>query len=381
MSAEVCDLRWPCGVDFRPRWPTAPNGMWRSRSGSVTAWLWDVHLEGQASLDFTIGNAKYALDASPHVTVRLDQAGEGEVAQDPLGLHPLYEARHAGNVFIANCPHRTAAVLAASTGEPVRKSLAMSAWLVTGERAIGRMTGYVGVDCAPSGARLSVHPESGVRYVTTRPPWATAPDESEGATAHDLVDQCVAEMVLNVKAHVANAAQKPKLQLTGGYDSRLVLALAVEAGVMKDVDVVTYKTAGDPNHPDVRVASQLAKQARLQHIIEPWSAYGRAKGGPSASVHRTAGMLSLRFPDQRDRHSTHIWEGLLGESLRSNAKSRTPIRSANELLAFGYGGRCILRCCVASRRSTRWSAVWRYSSHCWTANAWTVHLTTTTRDT
>ena len=333
----------PISADFVPAWPTAPDAVWQNELRSVTVWLWDVATPNahrrlssrvRTPLHFTVGNADYlASVASPQVTVRLDRHGAGEIAQDPLGLHPLYEAKHRETTFVSNCAHLTAALLAAATGEPVRKSLAMAAWLATDDRPIGRLTGYEGVLCTPYATRLQVHSTNGIAYCPAQPPWIAGEDEFAGATTDDLVDRCAAEMVENLRAHVANADGRPQLQLTGGYDSRLVLALAVEAAVLKDVDVVTFRTASNPNHPDVVIASQLTAEASIDHAVEPWPPMVRDGGGQAALAQRTAGMLSLRMPDRRPADGPLALYGLLGEAFRSNVRTQQPITSLDGLLA------------------------------------------------
>ena len=350
----ICVGRGTTG--FRPAWPSVPDCRWQGASARVSAWLWGVPgATGETGpLQFTIGNGAFRrdaygaaagdaerdLNAIPHVTVRLNADGQGEVAQDPLGLHPLYEARHRRRTFISNCLHLTAAMLAASTGTPVRKSLAMSAWLATGDRPIGRMTGYEGVFCTPYAAHLAIHPKRGVSYVHQTLPWAVEADPFEGVSADDLIDQAVAEMVRGLKRHVAGAAGRPLLPLSGGYDSRLVLALAAEADVLGDVDVVTY---GDADDQDVTLASELAKRLRLRHRVKPPKyASGDGRTGERHVTVATdlkdlvgsrAGMLSLRLDNERVAGGPVILHGLLGEALRANVRTERPIRTRQELLA------------------------------------------------
>jgi hypothetical protein len=53
-----------------------------------------------------------------------------------------------------------------------------------------------------------------------------------------------------------------ELSLTGGKDSRLVLAALVRAGV-----AVRAKTHGFPEHPDVTVAAEIARRLGIEHVI------------------------------------------------------------------------------------------------------------------
>ena len=127
-----------------PKWTTAPDASWSNHSGQVKAWIWgdripDMHAD---ELQFAIGHAVTSeVTVSPYVSVRVDRTGRGEIEQDPLGLHPLYAGTHSGTTFIANNPHRIAAMLSAARGVNVGKCLSLSAYLVSGERPIGFKTG------------------------------------------------------------------------------------------------------------------------------------------------------------------------------------------------------------------------------------------------
>jgi len=53
-----------------------------------------------------------------------------------------------------------------------------------------------------------------------------------------------------------------KLGITGGKDSRLVLALAINSGIKSKIQLFTN---GHPNHPDVVVGKMIADRLNLQH--------------------------------------------------------------------------------------------------------------------
>jgi hypothetical protein len=57
-------------------------------------------------------------------------------------------------------------------------------------------------------------------------------------------------------------AEPVELSLTGGKDSRLVLAALVRAGVP-----VRAKTHGFPEHPDVTVAAEIARRLGIEHVV------------------------------------------------------------------------------------------------------------------
>lgn len=314
---------------LNPKWTTAPDVSWNNHSGQVKAWIWGDRTPDRhaGELQLTIGNAvNTAVTVSPYVNVRLDRTGRGEIVQDPLGLHPLYTGTHSGTTFVSNNPHRIAAILSAARGATVRKCLSLSACLVSGERPMGFKTGYEGILCTPFATRLKIHPVRGVEYAPQHSPWSRDAGVLDRAEADSVIDRCTVEMVENMRSYVADAECNPTLQLTGGYDSRLVLALAIKAGVLKDVDVVTY---GDAKHPDALIAAELTRRLRIGHSILPATPNRNLRD----HVYRTAGMMSCRLGSEPKTGAPLILHGLLGETFRSNIRTQTPIRSREQLIA------------------------------------------------
>ena len=312
-----------------PTWTTAPDTSWSDNSGQVKAWGWGERMSeaNAGELRFAV---RHAADAAgtvgPYVNVRLDRTGCGVIEQDSICLHPLYAGSHGSTTFISNDPHRIAVALSAVSGITVRKCLSLSAYLVSGERPIGFETGYEGIRCTPFATRLKIDPFRGVEYVPLHPPWSPECSVLDGAEADSAIDRCTTEMMDNLRSYVAGARCKPTLQLTGGYDSRLVLALAIGAGVLKDVDVVTY---GDARHPDALIAAELTERLHIGHTIRP----ARPGGNPREHVQRTAGALSCRMRSAPTGEASTVLHGLLGETLRSNVRTRVPIQSRKQLIA------------------------------------------------
>ena len=302
---------------------------WRNDSEQVGVWIWkrrclSISTEG---LNFTVGHSSSNLGRDcPYVNVRIDRYGRGKIEQDPLGLHPLYMGVNRDATFLSNDPHRIAEALSLVRGSSVSKCLSLSAYLVSGERPIGFKTGFEGIECTPYATRLEIDSTHGVEYFSQPPLWSSDWDVLDRREVDSVIEFCATEMAERLRTWVENAQRKPTLPLTGGYDSRLVLALAIEAGILHSVNVVTR---GNVEHPDVLTAAELTKRLRVDHNI--------AASKPSSDilrnhVHRTAGMVSLRLGSAPKADAPLLLHGLLGETFRSNVRTQTPIQSREELI-------------------------------------------------
>ena len=195
---------------------------------------------------------------------------------------------------------------------------------------MGDRTGYAGVRCVPFLAHLEVSPPS-IRVVASSspPPWIRqAPAPTDFAHA---IDELEASLVAEMRQAVAGSAVyvgRPRLQLTGGRDSRLVLALAVRGGLIDDVDVVTH---GSTRTADARVACQVAWSTNVRHVVEDWP---QVADDPFDHVCTTCGALNLSEASRRSGRSSQptILSGLLGETLSSNFPSTAPLTTRSHLL-------------------------------------------------
>lgn len=319
------------GIAPAPVWRESPSTTWRDISGRVRAWVWGeaVHDRPASDLSFrsTITHEVTADDIGPHVNVRLEARGFGTIEPDVIGLHPLYAGEIGNETFASNCPHRVAEALL-SQGATVRRSLTMSALLASCERPFGLGTGFDEVSCAAAGEMLTIDRNQGIRCTpTVDVPWTANDDILLGTEVNAVIDDCVDEMIERIERWISLAPSRPVLLLTGGLDSRLVLALVIAAGRLDDVDAVTY---GVTRSPDVVAASELAKKLGIPHTVRP----PQGLHGLRDHVRRTAGMLSCRMRSESEPDDSIILHGLLGETLRSNIRTNRPIRTRDQLIAW-----------------------------------------------
>lgn len=276
-----------------PRGRTAgPPGTWASHVSAL----------GPAPSAATIADRLVGVFAA----LVLDGEGRGWVGADPLGLRCLYNGSRGGRVAVAS----RAALVAGALGTPGRGDRAAT-WLAALGYHVGTATGYDAVDLLAPGAVVRI--DDGEARVEVRHPFAEPPSPG---TVEDAADVLVEEVGAGLRSALSIPARRHVLAITGGRDSRLLLAVALIHGLADELDL---ETVGPPDLPDVLVAERLAATFGLRHRSrfiglrpeEPYPAIA------SRFVERTASLvnawdLSTPGPDDEVRIT-----GIGGEALRS----------------------------------------------------------------
>ena len=270
--------------------------------------------------------------------IDVDAAGTGLIEQDDFGLEPLYVATHAGFSFVANRPDLIAFAWHRVFGRPPKRDFTFGALLAFKGYPMGDRTGYREVRCVPFFASLRISPD-GVQIVDFRsPPWLSiGPTQSiTKGDLRDAIDEVEALLIDGMRLAVASVpsyAGRPAIQLTGGRDSRLSIALALRGGIIDDLDAITF---GRPGTADARIASEVAESADNRHSLHPWPP---ATQDLPDHVRRTTGALSAREPCQADprfRQAIMV-SGLLGETFRTNYPTTEPLCSRSQVLRSFLG--------------------------------------------
>ena len=289
---------------------------WSDPTGRVVvkAWPGDAPRDERNGLRITAGWPVAIEDrlAGHYAEADLNSSGQGTVRQDPYGLHPLYIGSDRGVTLVANRPHLVAGALEQLTGTLAARDHRCAAWLAFSGRPIGDRTGYEDVSCVPFGATVRIDPDHGVTFSFTDAPWLPS--------AMDIDDSCIdrieSELIANLRAAINAMSAPPRLQLTGGRDSRLVLALAVRAGLLQDVEIVTN---GKADTPDVIVAKDLATSLGLGHTLLKWNDSVIDRHELCAHVGRVAGAVGCTDGStflSKDGRMT--LSGFHGETLRTH---------------------------------------------------------------
>jgi hypothetical protein len=192
--------------------------------------------------------------AGEYAVARLHSCGTLEVFGDPAGLHQIFHVE--GRPIVASRAG-FAAILAGDAKADPESGL----WLGTIGYRVGAPSGWAGVRQMPQGARL-VADASGSRAIAEPFRLPVSRGFAEGGA--ELLRQGLEE----AKAAIRLAAGKGAfdLPITGGKDSRVVLAIALAAGLR---DRLTLFTRGYAGHPDVVVGALIAARLGVPHRREP----------------------------------------------------------------------------------------------------------------
>ncbi|HWI85376.1 MAG TPA: hypothetical protein VNT42_03500 [Sphingomonas sp.] len=224
--------------------------VWRIEAGTGT--LLDAYAVAQlldrpgASLPDNI--------AGEYAIARLHVGGTLEAFSDPAGLHQLFFSGESG--IVSN-----RAAFAALIGGDPGKGREAGLWLGAIGYRVGDATGWSGARQLLPNARLIVD-ATGSRVA---PSGLQLPDPR----GYDMGGRALLTQGLEqAKAAIRLAAGDGPLDLpiTGGKDSRAVLAIALAAGLR---DRLSLFTRGYAAHPDVVAGAQIAKRLGAPHRREP----------------------------------------------------------------------------------------------------------------
>ena len=133
---------------------------------------------------------------------------------------------------------------------------------------------------------------------------------------------------------IARSPERPQLELTGGKDSRLVLAVALHAGLADSFTCVTY---GPEGLPDMQVARSVAERCGLVHEDVSASHFAGAVSFPLVErylrhVQRTCGTSDLGNANEPPSKDALSVSGMLSEVYRtlSDQDAVAPPRSWTE---------------------------------------------------
>jgi hypothetical protein len=292
--------------------------------------------------------------------VSLSTDGHGYVWSDPLGLGLLYRAESDDLVVISNRASIAARLVTPPGREPARDVEGVT-WLAHSGFIVGDRTGFDGVRTLPQGSYLELRPGEPPRVQR----WATHPwlpaDSSAAPDLPDVVRALREHLTASLRSLVGLSTWRTMAELTGGKDSRLVLALLIHGGMEREV---VFNTWGSAELPDCIVASQLAERYGLEHRSAASSSPRTAVSDQLRAadpigflqrlqdhVRHTDGMMSTW--DLRGAHQTPSptlsLTGQCGEGLYSNYPGTGRLRTMAELDAvvhrsgFGSHGAGMLR--------------------------------------
>jgi hypothetical protein len=242
--------------------PGLPRVAWRSPNGRAALLTWGP-------------DAAAGVTQSAQGTIRASDEAGGTVtaATGVCRVDPVYLARIRRAVLVSDRASWAAAV-AGRLGTP--DPLLYAGMLGPGY-PIGAITPFAGVRALAPGT--SGRAVGGVFDEGRRSPLS-----EPGAGGQDGAAR-VAAALAEAVTPLRDAGRPVELSLTGGKDSRLIAAALTVAKVP-----VRARTYGFPDHPDVVVAAQVARELGLEHeVAEP-----KTSGDDGATVQEVDVLARLR---------------------------------------------------------------------------------------
>lgn len=307
--------------------------------GSAAPWdparRWAAVLRAELTRAYAVGDPAADLGGL-FAGVVLDGHGRGTALTDPLSLRYLYWSRGATWTIVASNPHLAAWAAAAPGERPHRDALGVCSLAATGHRLM-HYCGYESVELLRPGSRVAFHPGNAPVLVHRDAAWW--PSEAERQKPREvLLDRAAAAIAESVAASLTYPTGTITADLTGGRDSRLILAGALLAGV---TDQLLFTTTGPATLPDVVIARELADLTGVAHLSgADLGSFQHAHGRRAAKYV----ALGLSFAQERQLYvevtagMDNIWQsfspsagdgsvnlsGLFGEALRSMLRWELP---------------------------------------------------------
>lgn len=220
---------------------TAPASAGIERSGEDwTIWAGSVGIEPAA-----MGGPLEGLDGQ-FALVRSQAGGEKVVlAADPLGMKPLFAASSAGATYVS-----TSALALARHLRAAPSRLGLESFLRSGLQ-FGRATQWEGIERLQPAEYVEFSRQGRRGGVYWQP---RHEDEVGRLSLADAAELCIERATEAIA--IRHRGGRPWLDLTGGFDSRLLALLSRRAGVE-----FRANTVGEPNDEDVRLGRLVAELA------------------------------------------------------------------------------------------------------------------------
>jgi asparagine synthase (glutamine-hydrolysing) len=238
------------------------------------------------------------------------------LANDHLGLYPLYYTERNGRLTFASGVR----ALLADPELPADVDPLAVAQLLHFEYVLDTRTLLAGVHLLPPASvltfrdgRLSIRSYWNLEFC----------DFSEPLGEAFYLDALVHHLSQAV-ARQASDDRRPGLLLSGGLDSRIVLALLVQ---MPTLDALHTFTFGTPRCDDARIAGELAAAAGAQHqffelkadyLLQVVEKGVRLTDGLESCVH----MHALAYAHAQAEYTNVIYKGFMGDALLGSHLSR-----------------------------------------------------------
>jgi len=222
--------------------------------------------------------------------IKLSSNGECLVFNDRLSVEPIYYAKERGRIIISNRLRLIKDLL-----EIWNYDIETLNWLAVVGYIIGNDTSIKQIKRLDQGAYIQV--QNGQLNIYENNLFMFNNQDIKEQVEKDedaFIDESIKHCVKNVSVSLEKIPTVP-LPLSGGKDSRAVLALILKADKLKCINAYTN---GVEVHPDVIVAKEIAKHYSVHHVINEPERSGETSVEDillmlMGSVFQTDGMLGL----------------------------------------------------------------------------------------
>jgi len=228
---------------------------------------------------------------------------------DRLGLHPIYYSQVNQGLFFAS---GVGALLANPTLDRSVNPTSI-AQFITFDHLLDQRSLLTNVQLLPHSSVMTF--ANG--QLTIRPYWKIEyPHHYQHRTQEDYLEELIHHLRNAIKRQVSRD-KSHGLLLSGGLDSRFLLALLYKEAADKPLHTFTW---GIPGCDDARIAQELAKKTNTQHhFFELKPDYLLHKA--DEAVRLTDGMANiinlhaLATLDEETKHAQVIYKGFLGDAM------------------------------------------------------------------
>ena len=253
------------------RWHVAPKGL-TAFTGHVwprlTGWDWTASSWASQLAGFLDGRDLPTVFEDLfgcYSLVDLPLDGRGHVVPDHLSTGMLYTAR-TGNTLIIASQANLAARAATPEGQQPARDLLGTGWTAFYGYPLSTETGFADVRLLPFGGYVELDPVTGAS-IAQRPVdhWVFRDERADLRTLPELTDLVEEDLRTTLRILSTLPAPTRELRLSGGKDSRLLTALAVDEGIQ---DCFHFFTFGVPGAADTVVAEQIVRRYGLNWSFE-----------------------------------------------------------------------------------------------------------------
>lgn len=296
--------------DDEPTWHLAPDGSLAAFAGQPVdpAGRSNDDVLRRLATERSVGPIRHV--DGMFVAIAAGPDGSGLVFGDRFGLHPMYRATAGSVQVIANRSPLAAAAVHVLTGSaPSRDHLTATSVAVTGT-AFGEESGFVGIRRVSDRHRLDIGGGAVREVAEFYDPWA-AEDRAFLGDSTKIVDRIQERLCTSLSAAVRLGGGTLEAELTGGRDSRLVLALARLAAVESSMQ---FHTFGSPQADDARLAGWLAGLAGVDWEMRRSAPTDTSAEGFATRVATVAGEFGFGrvYPPELPHL---LCSGMMGEAL------------------------------------------------------------------